>query len=67
MINGERVFPDKYQFRSLQIGETHFLFRSESHSVHSNLAAARRRYPELRQMQFSCQDTRSGVIIRRVR
>jgi len=57
---------DKYQLLSLNVNETHFLFRGLVHNYHSNLYAVRRSHPaEMRGKQFKAAESRSGVIIRR--
>jgi len=61
-----RQAADRYQFLALEPRETHFVFRGESHQAQSMLAYMRNRNPELRERQFKCMDSRTGVIIVRV-
>jgi len=57
---------DKYQLRSLELNETHFLFRGLVHNYHSNLYAVRKSHPaEMHGKRFQAEESRSGVIIRR--
>jgi len=57
---------DKYQLLSLQVNETHFLFRGSVHSFHSSIYAVRVRHAvEMLGKQFKAQESRTGVIIRR--
>jgi len=57
---------DKYQLLSLNVNETHFLFRGLVHNYHSNLYAVRKSHAvEMTGKQFQAVESRTGIIIRR--
>lgn len=56
---------DRYQYLTLQPGETHFVKKSTALAAQSQLHYMRRRFPELKNRSFSSVDSNSGVIIQR--
>ncbi len=54
---------DRYQYLTLQPGETHFVKKSSALAAQSQLHYMRRRFPELKDRSFSSFDTMNGVIV----
>jgi hypothetical protein len=54
---------DRYQYLTLQPGETHFVKKSTALAAQSQLFYMRRRFPELKDRCFSSFDTTSGVVV----
>jgi hypothetical protein len=61
------VVHDLYQFLLLQVGETHFRFKGDYLAAQSYLCRQRKHCPELRERQFSCRNSRTGVIVARLK
>jgi hypothetical protein len=54
---------DRYQYLTLQPGETHFVKKSSALAAQSQLHYMRRRFSELKDRSFSSFDTMNGVIV----
>lgn len=54
---------DRYQYLTLQPGETHFVRKSTALAAQSQLHYMRRRFPELKDRSFSSFDTTNGVVV----